>query len=95
MAEEKKAAKDEPKEQLIGKITHYFGKIEVGIIELSKPLSVGDTIHIKGGETDFEQEVKSMQVEHKDIEKAKKGDVVGLKVEDKTREGNEVYKVLK
>ena len=90
MAEEKK----EKKEQLIGKITHYFGKIEVGIIELSKPLAVGDTIHIKGGETDFEQEVKSMQIEHKDIEKAKKGDVIGLKVEDKAREGNEVYKVL-
>lgn len=90
MAEEKK----EKKEELIGKITHYFGKIEVGIIELSKPLAVGDTIHIKGGETDFEQEVKSMQIEHKDIEKAKKGDVIGLKVEDKVREGNEVYKVF-
>lgn len=84
----------EQKEELIGKITHYFGKIEVGIIELSKSLAVGDTIHIKGGETDFEQEVKSMQIEHKDIEKAKKGDVIGLKVEDKVREGNEVYKVL-
>ena len=91
MAEEKK---EEKKEELIGKITHYFGKIEVGIIELSKPLVVGDTIHIKGGETDFEQEVKSMQIEHKDIEKAKKGDVIGFKVEDKVREGNEVYKVL-
>lgn len=85
---------EEKKEELIGKITHYFGKIEVGIIELSKPLAVGNTIHIKGGETDFEQEVKSMQIEHENIEKAKKGDVIGLKVKEKVREGNEVYKVL-
>jgi putative protease len=84
----------EKKEELIGKITHYFGKIEVGIIELSKPLSVGDTIHIKGATTDFEQEIKSMQIEHENIEKAKKGDVIGLKVDDKIKEGDEVYKVL-
>ncbi len=84
----------EKKEELIGKITHYFGKIEVGIIELSKPLSVGDTIHIKGAATDFEQEIKSMQIEHENIEKAKKGDVIGLKVDDKIKEGDEVYKVL-
>lgn len=84
----------EKKEELIGKITHYFGKIEVGIIELSKPLSVGDTIHVKGSTTDFEQEVKSMQIEHENIEKAKKGDVIGLQVEDKVKEGDEVYKVL-
>lgn len=84
----------EKKEELIGKITHYFGKIEVGIIELSKPLSVGDTLHIKGSATDFEQKVESMQIEHENIEKAKKGDVIGLKVDDKIKEGDEVYKVL-
>lgn len=85
---------EEKKEELIGKITHYFGKIEVGIIELSKKLNVGDTIHIKGGTTDFEQEIDSMQIEHEDIEKAKKKDVIGLKVKEKVREGDEVYKVL-
>ena len=104
MAEEKKAAKSEAKaakgeprqrrEELVGKITHYFGKIEVGIIELGKKLNVGDTIHIKGGTTDFEQEIKSMQIEHEQIEKAKKGDVIGLKVKEKVREEDEVYKVL-
>ncbi len=85
---------EEKKENLVGKITHYFGKIEVGIVELSKGLSVGDTIHIKGSTTDFEQTVDSMQIEHENIEKAKKGDVIGLKVKDKVKEGDEVYRVL-
>lgn len=85
---------EEKKEELIGKITHYFGKIEVGIVELSKSLKVGETIHIKGSTTDFEQEVGSMQIEHENIEKAKKGDVIGLKIKDKAKEGDEVYRVL-
>jgi translation elongation factor EF-1alpha len=84
----------EKKEELIGKITHYFGKIEVGIVEITKgSLSVGDTIHIKGATTDFEQNIDSMQIEHEQIDKAKKGDVIGLKVKDKVKEEDEVYKV--
>ncbi len=87
-------AKGEKGEELIGKITHYFGKIEVGIVEITKgSLSVGETIHIKGVGTDFEQNVDSMQVEHEQVEKAKKGDVIGLKVKDKVKEGDEVFKV--
>jgi translation elongation factor EF-1alpha len=83
----------EPKEELIGKITHYFDKIEVGIIEISKgKLAVGDEIHIKGATTDFEQAVDSMQIEHEQVQTAKKGDAIGLKVKDKVREGDEVYK---
>lgn len=89
MTEEKK------KEELIGKITHYFGKIGVGIIEITKgSLAAGDNIHIKGSTTDFEQPVKSMQIEHEQVEKAKKGEVIGLKVKDKVREEDEVYKVI-
>lgn len=85
---------EEKKEELIGKITHFFSKIEVGIIEITKgSLEVGDKIHVKGATTDFEQEIKSMQIEHEEIEKAKKGDVIGLKVKDKVREGDEVYKI--
>ncbi len=80
-------------EKLIGKITHYFSNIGVGIIELSDELKVGDTIRIKGATTDFEQEVESMQIEHQNIEKAKKGDTIGLKVKDKVREGDNVYLV--
>jgi len=84
----------EKKEELIGKITHYFDKIQVGIIEIEKgKLAVGDMIHIKGTTTDFEQAVESMQIEHEQVEKAKKGDAIGLKAKDKVREGDEVYKI--
>lgn len=87
----KKAVK---KEQPIGKIIHYYDQIEVGIIELNKgSLEVGDVIHVKGHVTDFEQEVKSMQIEHEQISKAKKGDTIGLKAKEKTREGDLVYRV--
>lgn len=78
-------------EKLIGKITHYYGKINVAIVELSAPLKVGDKIHLKGHETDFEQTVSSMQVDYQNIDEAKKGDVIGLKVDQKVREGDEVY----
>ena len=80
--------------KLIGKVTHYFDKIEVGVIELTSPLAAGDTIRVVGGEdTDFTQEVESMEVEHEKIKKAKKGDSVGLKIKEKVREGYKVYKV--
>lgn len=80
--------------KLIGKVAHYFDKIEVAVIALTDSLKVGDTIRIAGGEsTDFEQQVESMEVEHEKIEKAKKGDEVGLKVKEKVREGYRVYKL--
>lgn len=80
-------------EKKIGEITHYYGKIEVGIIKLSAPLKVGDRIHIKGAHTDFQQLVDSMQYEHKPLEAAKKGQEIGLKVRDKVHEGDEVFLV--
>jgi putative protease len=80
-------------EKLVGKITHYYGKINVAIVELSAPLKIGDKIHLKGHETDFEQIVSSMQIEHQNVDKAKKGDAIGLKVDQKIREGDEVYLV--
>ena len=80
--------------KLIGKITHYFGNIEVAVIELSDTLKVEDTIRIIGGEdTDFTQSVGSMEMEHEKVETAKKGQSVGLKVDQKVREGYQVYKV--
>jgi len=78
-------------EKLIGKITHYFDKISVAIIELSGVLKVGDRVHIKGHSTDFEQDISSIQIEHEDMKKAKKGDAIGVKVDEKVREGDEVY----
>lgn len=80
-------------EKLIGKITHYFDKIGVAIVELSGVLAIGDRIHIKGASTDLEQEVASMQVDHKNVSKAKKGDLVGLKVDQKVKEGDEIFSV--
>ena len=80
--------------KLIGEVIHYFSKIGVAVIKLSDELSVGDTLRIVGGEaTDFNQTVDSMEVEHEKIEKAKKGDEVGLKIEQKVREGYKVYKI--
>lgn len=78
----------------IGKVTHFFGKISVAAIEItSGELNVGDTIHIKGHTSDFLQPVDSMQVEHEDVESAKPGDSVGLKVQEHARIGDAVYKV--
>jgi translation elongation factor EF-1alpha len=81
-------------EKLIGKVTHYFNKIGVAVLQITDgELTVGDTIHIKGHTTDFTQQINSMQVEHEQIEKAKKGDDIGVKVENKVHEHDEVYKV--
>lgn len=80
--------------KLIGEITHYFSNIEVCVIKLAGVLKEGDSIRITGGEnTDFTQEVKSMQIEHEEVKSAKKGDSVGLKVKEKVREGYKVYKI--
>ncbi len=80
--------------KLIGKITHYFSNIGVGVIAMSGSLATGDEIRIVGGEsTDFNQTADSLQVDHQEVKKAKKGDDVGLKVKEKVREGYKVYKV--
>lgn len=81
-------------EKQIGKITHYFGKIGVAVVELSDELKVGDTIHIVGGERDFTQTVGSMQIEHQNVEKAGSGEAIGLKVDQPVKEGDTVYKVI-
>ena len=78
----------------VGKVTHYFNKIGVAAVVLSKPLKIGDKIKIKGKTTNFEQVVESMQIEHKPIEIARKGDVIGLKVKDRVREKDFVYKII-
>lgn len=78
----------------IGKLTHYYTNISVGVVELSGTLKVGDQIHIKGATTDFYQVVESMQIEGKDVHEAQKGEAVGLKVADRVREGDTVYKMV-
>jgi putative protease len=77
----------------IGKVTHYYDKIGVAVVELTGDLVMGDKIKfVRGGEDLFEQEVTSMQIEHEKVKKAGKGDVIGLKTEKEVREGAEVYK---
>jgi translation initiation factor IF-2 len=83
-------------EEEIGKITHYFSKINVGLLEMTNgSVRIGDTIHIKGHTTDYYQKIQSMQVEHASVESAEEGMEVGLKVESPVREGDGVFKVTK
>jgi putative protease len=84
----------EEKLEEIGKVAHYFTKIEVAVIDLTAPLSVGDKIAIKGATTDLEQTVESMQIEHENVQTAEAGDSVGLKVKDRVRETDVVYKIV-
>jgi len=79
--------------KLIGKVSHYFSKIGVAVIDLTDSLKTGDTIRIVGGETDFTQVIESMQAEHQNIEEAKAGDSIGVKVAQKVREDYKVYKI--
>lgn len=78
----------------IGRITHFFTKISVAVIELIAPLAVGDTIMIKGPTTDFEQVVDSMQIEHNNVQRAEAGQSIGLRVAQRVRENDMVYKKL-
>ena len=77
----------------VGEVTHYYGKIGVAIVELSSPLKVGDAIKIVSQKSEAEQPVDSMEVDHQSVSEARKGDVVGLKVREKTSEGAKVYHV--
>ena len=78
----------------VGRVTHFYPKISVAIVELKAPLSIGDKILIKGATTNFEQKVESMQIEHKDIERAEAGQIIGLKVNQRARENDKIYKIV-
>lgn len=81
MAEEKKT----------GVVTHFYDHLSVGIVKLSAALKVGDAIHVKGKHTDFTQTVNSIQLEHKELQSAKAKSEVGIKMDQKAREGDEVF----
>jgi hypothetical protein len=82
-------------EKKVGVVIKFFGKIDVAAIQLTDDgLTVGDTIHIKGHTTDFTQKVESMQIENENVEKAALGADIGIKVGDRVRENDEVYKVI-
>ena len=100
MAEEEKKEEQKPEESKeqapekeIGKVTHYYTKLGVAVVELTDTLKVGDKIKIKGATSDFEQPVESMQIEHEKIEEAKAGQSIGMKVKEHVREHDVVYKI--
>ncbi|MEM0320115.1 MAG: hypothetical protein QXS67_01725 [Candidatus Nezhaarchaeales archaeon] len=78
----------------VGTVTHYYTRIGVAIVNLVDTLSVGDRILIKGATTNFEQNVESMQIERKMVNIAYSGQTIGLKVIQRVREGDKVYKIV-
>jgi translation elongation factor EF-1alpha len=81
-------------EKPLGRVTHYYSHLGVSIIELTVgELNVGDIVHIKGKHTDFTQTVDSIQIEHQNISHAEKGKSVGIKVKEKVREHDQVFRV--
>ena len=80
-------------EEPVGKITHYFAKIGVGVIKLSAPLAVGERIRVQAHEGPFEQTVQSLQIERQNIPKGEAGQAVGLKLDKPAHEGNPVFKI--
>ena len=82
-------------EEEVGIITHFFSNISVAVIKIEKQtLDVGDTIHVRGHTTDFEQKILSMQIEHEKVDKAKKGESVGLKIDHAARVHDRVFKMI-
>jgi translation elongation factor EF-Tu-like GTPase len=77
----------------IGNVTDFFARPVVAGIELSATLNIGDKIHIKGSTTDMELTVESMQIDRVNVTQGKPGDVVGIRVLDRARRGDKVYKV--
>jgi putative protease len=80
-------------EKEIGRITNYFSKIGVAVVELTAPLQLGDEVHIVGGGRDFQQKVESMQVEHQAIDKAEAGQEIAIKLDQKARPNDIIYKI--
>lgn len=91
-AKKKKTAPKKAKEGLIGVVTHYFPHVRAAVIKLKAPLKVGDIIKIKGHTTDFTQSITSLQIDRIPIAEAKKGQEIGLLVDSRVRQHDEVYK---
>lgn len=80
------------KSKAIGKVTHYYDKIGVAVVKLSAPLAVGEEIRISGHGREFTQAVDSMQVDHKAVGRAGKGQELGLKVTKEAKEGDAIFR---
>ena len=81
-------------EKRIGEITHYFSGIGVAVLQLNDELRVGDGVHILGHTTDFVQEIESMEIEHQKVDAVGPGSDVALKVNQKVRSGDAIYKII-
>lgn len=78
----------------IGKVTHYYDKIGVAVVDVVKqPLKVGDTVKISGHDNEFTQSVESLQIEHEKVSKVAAGTTCGMKVEKAVKEGDALYLV--
>ncbi len=77
----------------IGEVTHYFSKINVAVLRLTHPLSIGSQVHFAGASTDFIQEIGSMQIDHATVDEVHPGDDVAVKVDQRVRAGDLVYRV--
>lgn len=75
----------------IGKITHYFPKVSVAVLELTAPIKVGDTIRVEKSDGSFTQQVSSMQIDHAQVSEASPGQSIGLKISERVHEGNKVF----
>lgn len=94
----RKKSKNKPnvlkKEEVVGEITHFFSRIQVVVIKMTKAeIVVGDRLRIQGKATNFIQKVRSLQIESVDVKKARKGQLVGLKVESQAKVGDKVFKI--
>ena len=80
--------------QEVGRVSHFFTKINVAVIELTATISVGDRILIKGPTTNLEQTIDSMEIEHEKVQRAEASQSIGMKVKDRVRESDAVYKIV-
>lgn len=81
-------------EEKIGIVEHFFTNVSVAAVKIIEgDLKIGDTIHFVGAHTDFKQKISSMQIDRNPVNSVKKGDAVGIKVQEKVREHDIVYKI--
>ena len=77
----------------VGEVTHFYDRLGVAVLKLREPICIGDTLHLLGHHTDFQQKVESLQIEHQPVTEASPGQDVALKVTQTVHPGDSVFKV--
>ena len=77
----------------VGEVIHFFNRISVAVLKLSQPLKVGDTVHFLGRNTDFQQQIASMEVDHESVTEGGKGSEVAVKVQQRVRRGDSIFRI--